>query len=436
LKLIVYSVGFLVTLFSVWLLYSIHDSDAFAAPVLKDSNFKLDMIKNGFSRPTGISFLGSNDFLVIEENTGKVKRVVNGQSPQIVLDVNVATTDSRGLLGIDSVVAGNSTFVFLYFTESSSCDGGNAIGNRLYKYQLVNNQLVNPKLLLDLPSNPGTRDNGGPVLIGPDNNVYATTGHISDTSDIGHQTKAQNFEKGPDADGTSGIHRVTQDGNIVGTPILGSSPPLDSYYAYGIRNVFGMDFDPVTGKLWISENGVHTNDEINLVEPGFNSGWADLTGFAPSGFNFNGLVTFDGKGIYSDPEFVWQSTVAPTALLFLNTDKLGPDYKNDIFVGDYKFGRIYHFDLNPERNALLLGGPLSDKIANSDSELQGNVFAEGFGIVTDLEIGPDGQLYVTSLNDGTVYRISSSNSDTASPTVLSTIPSTGATNVAASSNVG
>ena len=137
------------TLFSIWSLFSIYDNNAFAAPVLKDPNFKLDLVANGFTRPTGISFLGPNDFLVIEEDTGKVKRVVNGQPPQTILDVNVATSDSRGLLGIDSVV-GSSTFVFLYFTESSSGDGGTAIGNRLYKYQLINNQLVNKELLLDL----------------------------------------------------------------------------------------------------------------------------------------------------------------------------------------------------------------------------------------------------------------------------------------------
>ena len=117
--------------------------------MLKDPSFKLDTVSNGFSRPTGILFLSPDDFLVIEEDTDKVKRVVNSQSPQTILDVNVATSDSRGSLGINSVI-GDNIFVFLYFTESSSGDGGTAIGNRLYKYQLINNQLVNKELLLDL----------------------------------------------------------------------------------------------------------------------------------------------------------------------------------------------------------------------------------------------------------------------------------------------
>jgi glucose/arabinose dehydrogenase len=196
------------------------------------------------------------------------------------------------------------------------------------------------------------------------------------------------------------------DGNIVDSGILGSTELLDTYYAYGIRNTFGIDFDPITGNLWDTKNGVYSNDEINLVEPGFNGGWKHVTGLAPSNFDYTELVTFNGSGKYSDPEFVWNNTVSPTALLFFNSDKFGPDYKNDMFVGDYEFGRIFHFGLNSERDALLLNGSLPDKIADNDSELQNIIFGEDFRVPTDLEIGPDGMLYVSSLRDGAIYRIS------------------------------
>jgi aldose sugar dehydrogenase len=400
------SVWLFSVLFSI-LLFLGNNNESVGDPNLREPNFKLEKIVDGFSRPTGMSFLGPDDFLVIEEDTGKVKRVVDGQVSQTVLDVDVSTDDSRGLIGIDSNIIDNKTFVFLYFTESSSSmDGGEPIGNRLYRYELVDDRLINPTLLLDLPAVPGSKDNGGPVLIGPDNNVYSVIGHVAGDEDYGHETKAQNFKSGPDADGTSGIHRVTLDGNIVGSGILGSTDLLGTYYAYGIRNAFGMDFDPITLKLWISENGVYSNDEINLIEPGFNGGWKHVTGLAPPDFNSSGLVTFNGKGNYSDPEFVWNSTVSPTALLFFDSDSFGPDYKNDMFVGDYAFGRIYHFELNSKRNALFLNGSLADKVANNDSELQDIIFGEGFGVPTDLEIGPDGMLYISSLRDGAIYRIS------------------------------
>ena len=357
-----------------------------------------------------MTFLGPDDFLVIEEDTGKVKRVIDGEISQTVLDLDVSTDDSRGLIGIDSYQNGSKTFVFLYYAESSSSrdDEGDPLGNRLYRYELADDKdsLINPKLLLDLPAGTGSMDNGGPVLVGPDNYLYLVIGQIQDDNGEGHSTKAQNFEKGPDADGTSGVHRITQDGEIVAPGILDFASGMKSYFAYGIRNSFGMDFDPLTGKLWISENGVHTNDEINLIESGFNGGWRDLTGIAPSGFNYSGLVSFNGTGKYSDPKFVWNQTVAPTALLFFNSDRFGPGYKNDMFVGDYAFGRIYHFELDQERTGLRLNGTLADKVANSDSELQSTIFGEGFGVPTDLEIGPDGMLYVTSLRDGAVYRIS------------------------------
>jgi aldose sugar dehydrogenase len=318
-----------------------------------------------------------------------------------VLELDVSTDDSRGLIGIDLYQNGSNTF-----TESSSSrDGdGDPIGNRLYRYELSDDKssLINARLLLDLPAGPGSMDNGGPVLVGPDNYVYLVVGQIQVERDVGRQTKAQNFEECPDADGTSGVHRVTQEGKIVGTGILDPAAEKSGYFAYGIRNSFGMDFDPITGKLWLS---VHTNDEINLIEPGFNGGWKNVTGIALSGFDYSGLVTFKGTGKSIDPKFVWNQTVAPTALLFFNSDSFGPDYKDDIFVGDYVFGRIYHFELDSERTALRLNGTLADKVAYSDSELQSAIFGEGFGIPTDLEIGPDGSLYVTSLRNGAIYKV-------------------------------
>lgn len=398
-------IWFFPVLFSLLLLLG-NSGKSLGDPNLRESDFNLDKIVDGFSRPTGMTFLGPDDFLVTEEDTGKVKRVIDGRVSQTVLDVDVSTNDSRGLIGIDSKIIDNKTFVFLYFTESSSGDDGEPVGNRLYRYELINGLLTNKKLLLDMPAGPGTKDNGGPVVIGPDNNVYSVVGHIAGETDKGHETKAQNFKRGPDADGSSGIHRVTINGNIVDSGILGSSESLGTYYAYGIRNSFGMDFDPITSKLWITENGVYTNDEINLVEPGFNGGWKQITGFAPPDFNSSGLVNFNGKGKYSDPEFVWNNTVSPTALLFFDSDKFGADYKNDMFIGDYQFGRIYHFELNLERNGLLLNDSLADKEANSDVELQNVIFGEGFGVPTDLEVGPDGMLYISSLREGAVYRIS------------------------------
>ena len=178
-----------------------------------------------------------------------------------------------------------------------------------------------------------------------------------------------------------------------------------------------MDFDPLTGKLWDTENGANWGDEINLVEPGFNSGWNKIQGIwkdhgSDNNFHANGvtydppdLVDFGGKGKYRSPEFTWKYTIGPTALVFLSSEKLGKEYKNDMFVGDVNNGRIYHFKLNEKRTGLLLEGPLIDKIADNENEVGNVVFAENFGIITDLKIGPDGYLYFVAYDEGKIYRI-------------------------------
>jgi aldose sugar dehydrogenase len=115
-----------------------------------------------------------------------------------------------------------------------------------------------------------------------DKNIYVTIGDVFGYRNKSSSSKALNFENGTLADGRSGILRVAQDGKAVDTGIIGKSHPLDKYYAYGIRNSFGIDFDPVTGNLCDTENCDEGSNEINLVEPGFNRGWRTIMGMSSS----------------------------------------------------------------------------------------------------------------------------------------------------------
>jgi aldose sugar dehydrogenase len=385
--------------------------------VAKDSSLKVELIAQGLRSPTSMAFLGLNDILVLEKETGTVQRITNGKMlPQPMLQVPVSMTGERGMLGIAIAKHNNGpTYVFLYYTKDGVGGGRQSIANVLYRYELVNNQqLANPKLLLNLPALPGSNHNGGKVVIGPDNNVYTVIGDLR-----AHRTQAQNVANGPPADSTGGILRVTQDGQPVSNSPLGQgTAPLNLYYAYGIRNSFGIGFDPVSGKLWDTENGPKYGDEVNLVEPGFNSGWVQVMGiWTPEGtigketagpVNSNpsaNLVDFGGKGKYRAPEFIWNKAVAPTALKFFDSTKLGNQYQNDMFVGDYKNGNLYHFDLNQARTGLVLNGTLSNKISNTPNDSQPIIFASGFdGGITDLQVGPDGYLYVLAFA-GSIYRI-------------------------------
>jgi aldose sugar dehydrogenase len=375
--------------------------------ILIDPSLKVETIfKDGLKGPTtGMAFLGPNDILVLEKNTGKVQRILDGNLQENpLLQVKVGTQVELGLLGIaTSNNQEGKTSVFLYYSEANS--SGVVVGNRLYKYELVDNRLVNPLLLLNLPATspiPGHENNhnGGKLVIGPDNNVYVIVGDVG-----GRMGNIQNIMRGNSPDGTSGILRVTQDGKSVDDGPFGSSVPNILYYAYGIRNSFGFDFDPVTGNLWDSENGGIDKDEINYVYPGFNSGWRKAMGMALQRFDPNqDLFSFEGKGNYSDPEFVWKVTVAPTALKFLNSTKLGTQYENTIFVGDVKTGNLYNFKLDSDRKQLLLEPPLNDRVADTPDEVQSVVFGQGFGVITDIQVGPDGYLYILGIN-GSIYRV-------------------------------
>jgi glucose/arabinose dehydrogenase len=370
-------------------------------PTIKDPNLKVETVATGLALPTTMAFIGPDDILVLEKGKGTVQRIVNGQMlAEPLLQVNVSSEVERGMLGIATSKDNQTgkTNVFLYYTEAQ---GGEPVASRLYRYELANSKLVNPLLLLDLPAVPGPRHNSGNILIGPDNNLYVSVGDLD-----GHITLAQNVNGASGVDGSSSILKITQDGQPVGQGILGDSGISKKYYAYGLRNSFGMDFDPVSGKLWDTENGASYGDEINIIEPGFNSGWLQIQGMAPVDFEFEDLINFQGKGNYSDPEFVWTDTVGPTAIKFLGSDNLGNQYRNDIFVSDITQGNIYHFDLTGNRTNLILNGLLADKVSNNSTENQGIIFGEGFGGISDLEVGPyDGYLYVVSLGHGSIYRI-------------------------------
>ena len=335
-------------------------------PVLNDPNLVAEKVNDKpLNIPTSLAFFDHNNILVTEKETGKVIRVVDGQVKENVplLDVEVATAMERGLLGLtlSKSMNDNKTYVYLYYTESGGGKDGDdfnagvePVGNRLYKYEYYDGKLINPTLLLDLPATPVNKKgehNGGKVIVGPDNNIYTVIGDVG-----AHRTQSQNVVNGPAADGTSGIIRLTATGESAGDPIFGAEGPLKYYYAMGIRNSFGMDFDPLTGTLWATENGPAAGDEINMVEPGFNSGWAQIQGFAGSDILNRGKSAKDlvilGNAKYSDPEFSWNITVGVTDAKFLSSDKLGKQYENNLFVGDINNGYIYRFTLNSERNAI------------------------------------------------------------------------------------
>jgi glucose/arabinose dehydrogenase len=372
---------------------------------------------SGLSQPTAIAFIGIGDILVLQKADGRVRRVINGViQPGQVLDVAVDSNNERGLLGI--AVDPNfptTPFVYIYYTESSTGSDTNGspapLANRVYRYSWNGSALIGPTPstpILDLPVTPGPNHNGGTMAFGPDGKLYVVIG------DLNHSGKLQNNAAGSDPDNTGVIFRINDDGSAAaGNPFSSFGGNLAKYYAYGVRNGFGLAFDPITGKLWDTENGPSAYDEINLIEAGFNSGWNRIMG--PVSRDAEGtadLVSFDGSNHYADPKFSWFDTVGPTGIAFLNSARLGTEYQGDAFVGDINNGFLYRFRMNATRDGFIFTNPLlNDLVAdNNTTELQEVILGTGFvnvsGGISDIKVGPDGLLYVVSFGFGKIFVIS------------------------------
>jgi aldose sugar dehydrogenase len=363
--------------------------------------------------PTSMVFVDNDTLLVTQKNDGDVISITNGTiKSQPAISVEVNNEGFKGLLGIAAMEKPSSSshtkFVFLYFTESL---GGDQTRNRVYRYEWnrENQLLVNGTMILDLPAEPESVHNGGKLEADRNGNLYAVIG------DLSRDGQLQNVRQGPAADDTSVIIRIIQNGSgAADNPFSKSSNErMQKYYAYGIRNSFGLAMDPISGLLWDTENGPDSYDEMNIVHPGFNSGWNQIMGpisdFSSEQEDLEEeLMIFDGSK-YADPIFSWKDPVGLTDLEFLNSTALGLEYAYNLFVGDINNGNLYYFELNDSRTGIELDDndldDLTDQVADDEQQLSGIVFGSGFEEgITDIETGPDGFLYILTFN-GSIYRI-------------------------------
>ena len=421
--------------------------------ILDDSDLEVELVTEGFESPTSMAFIGNHGDMLILEKSGEVILFINENKSKIsLLNFTVNDQTERGLLGVDVLdnmadlhttaiaearsnnqatipTGGNSinnasttsppptsTFAFFYLTEASKEDRTQVLGNRIYRFEWnpTDKSLSNGTLILDLPVLPGKNHNGGKLIADSENrHIYAVIG------DLNRKGMLQNFKNGSLPDDTSAILRINPDGSPAqGNPFLDVSRSdesyanLSKYYAYGIRNSFGLAIDPLTHILWDTENGPDGFDEINLVRPGFNSGWTTVMGPIERSnvTSENNLVNFLGSSSYADPVFSWGRAVGVTDIEFYNSDRLGDDYTNNIFVADANNGHLYFFEVNEDRSGLKFGDSrLSDDlVASNDRERTEVTFSTRFpSSITDIETGPDGFLYVLTFHPtkGSLSRI-------------------------------
>lgn len=367
------------------------------SPQIKDSSIKIETIATGINELTTFAFVG-NDILYLEKINGDIRLIRDGQvSEKILHHFDVYKTTESGLLGITT----KDNLVYIYVSEPLDEEGKIPKANNIYEFLWTGDELVNKKLINTLPSR-NCCHQGGYMVTSPNGEIFATIGDLENIRESGIPSKLQNNEDGG-VDDTSIILRVGIDENTI-SPMT-SDDPFSHYYAIGIRNSFGLAFDPITGNLWDTENGQVCCDEINLVAENFNSGWALVQGMANE--NSISVIPKIENFEYSNPEFTWDQVNAPTALA-IPGNNWGEKYQNSLFVSDYIFGKIYKFELNDSRDGFVFQDPsLQDLIFHEGDNSDEIIFATEFGRISDMKFGPDGSLYVAShLSNGALFKIS------------------------------
>jgi glucose/arabinose dehydrogenase len=448
-----------------------------AQPILTVNGLTMRTAASGFVTPIAMAFLGQDEFLLLEKNTGKVLHIRDGATIGTALDLNVNFASERGLLGIalhpDFATNG---WVYLFWSESTTgadSDGMLTVpllGNRVDRFVwdgatlTHDHDIIKLRAYQDDATNPEPRANhdGGVLAFGHDDKLYIMFG------DVGRRGLMQNNMMGPVPDDQFGgpepdnahwsgvIIRLNDDGT---TPMdnpfsmfMGMGVEADANirrtYAYGIRNSFGMAFDPQSGNLWYQENGEDAFDELNIVRPGMNSGWIQIMGPVSRVAEYRkiemtsthhepfpnlqqlrwppeNIATTPAEALsrlfvipgstYVDPALSWKHVVAPAAIGFVPGTALGPSFRGDLIMGlsttDTHGGPLLRFNLTGNRRKVAVDHPeLEDRVVDNEDfhelgSTEANVIGTGFGIVTDIKSGPNGRMFVVSLDQGNVYEI-------------------------------
>lgn len=434
---------------------------------MTDDALVAELVTGDLDQPTAIAF-AEDDMLVTEKATGKVRVIRAGEIVGDAIDLAVNYFDERGLLGI-AVHPDFPTepYVYLHWTWTGEGEGGEnllgadseeatdvpTLGNRIDRFLWEDDTLTFDRNLVEFPSNTLDTDtsgnvrgnhDAGPLAFGPDGKLYTMMG------DQNLRGQLQNIADGPEPDDehfAGVILRLNDDGTIPeDNPFFGAGAEtggeigenIQMIYAYGIRNSFGMAFEPGSGALWQTENGDDSWDEINVLDPAANSGWIQLQGpperfaeyrqmeidtedgldapeFPPSMLAEDvegaraAMVDLPGS-TYAAPVLSYAYPPAVTAIGFVGDDSLGAASERTAWVGTVLTDSLLRYPLDTDGRSLRLEGALADGVDDNSEkgdlgESEDYVVGSGFGTITDIQHGADGALYIVSISGGSVHRI-------------------------------
>jgi glucose/arabinose dehydrogenase len=359
-----------------------------AAIPVEPPGFFEEPVATGLDFPVAIAFAPDGRLFFTERFSGKVRVITKPISaePRLLSDPvyqfgPISDFFERGLLGLalDPDFQDNG-YLYVYYSHRGRNSKSDPYRHRLMRITVKKGRGESPVALLDhLPigsqaeSGKGNH-NGGSLSFGPDGKLYLTIGDLATP----RNAQALNSFAGK-------ILRLNPDGTApADNPFYDSKHPAAprSYvYALGLRNSFDFTFEPGSpgkSRLFATENGPVTNDELNIIAPGKNYGWDE-----------DRISGMRNKPGYVDPILVYHRTIAPTGIVFYTGTRYPKIYRGKLFFTDWNEGRI--------RMVTFTGQGSIEAVSVND-----DLFRHREGVV-DLEMGPDGLLYFTTPKG--IYRL-------------------------------
>lgn len=341
----------------------------------KGDNYQLELVTKDISIPWGMIWLSDNELLVTDR-AGEMRLIKDGKLLEKAIGgvPKVHARSQGGLLDVE-IDPNYSENGWIYFSYSGYEGEGGGTNTSIMRARLKDMQLVDNQLLFHgYPNTKKSHHYGSRIEFDKDGYLFFS---------VGDRGKRDEHPQRLDQDAGK-VHRINSDGSVPETnPFVSDGKARKSIYSIGHRNPQGMAMHPETGDIWTHEHGPRGGDEINIIKPGLNYGWPEIT----YGINYDGttITNETAREGMEQPHWIWTPSIAPSAMQFVTSDKY-PAWKGHLLVGSLKFAHMVLVELD-----------------GSEITVHGKMF-EGMGRVRSMATHPDGTIYVGTDGNG-IFRV-------------------------------
>jgi glucose/arabinose dehydrogenase len=340
-------------------------------------SFQLEKVAEGLKSPWGMAFLPGGELLITDRNGKLYRSSSTGALQELSGGPEVVAEGQGGLLDVElHPQFAQNKLLYLSYSVGKKEGGKTLSSTAIVRARLEGNQLLDQKVIFDAQPYFSTRHHyGSRMEFGRDGYLYFSVGD-----------RGMHFQTAQQLNSQAGkVHRIKDDGSIpADNPFVGQTDKMPSIYSYGHRNPQGLCMHPETGEIWTHEHGPRGGDEINIVHKANNYGWPTIS----YGINYDGtiLTPKTAQEGMQQPLHQWTPSIGPSGMTFVKGDRY-PAWKGNLLVGSLRFqylGRCVIKDGKLQKEEILL---------------------QNIGRLRNVEMSPDGYIYVAVEDPGIIYRI-------------------------------